>query len=257
MSLDCAENAATDGEKDALEVFRPGKDWGNDPCVVERWFSPSVAREHWRFDADEYENVYVIGDVHGCIAELRALWDRLEVADQDVVVFVGDLVRKGPASLEVVEFVCSRENAISVRGNNEAKIVHDRIDTTPFEPIVETIASFPLVVSWNDALVVHGGVDPTRSLADHTGEDLLETRSLPPENGYDGPFWFESYQKLPRVFFGHTVLEEPFVGDSAVGLDTGCVYGGSLTAYDYRRDELVRVPAERTYRSRSDDKIYL
>jgi len=71
-------------------------------------------------------------------------------------------------------------------------------------------------------------------------------RAVPPENGYDGP---------ARVFFGHTVFDEPRVSDTAVGLDTGCVYGGSLTAYEYWSDDLVSVPAEETYQSRAASKI--
>jgi serine/threonine protein phosphatase 1 len=223
--------------------------------AFEPQFSEAVESNHRQIDTDRYENIYVIGDVHGCIAELRALWDRLDVGTDDLAVFVGDLVRKGPASVEVVEFVHSRPNAVTVRGNNEAKIVHDRIDTSPFEPVADIIESFPLAVSWDSSLVVHGGVDPRQRLRAHEPTDLLEMRSIPTGNGYDGPFWFERYETGPRVFFGHTVLEAPFVSDTAVGLDTGCVYGGALTAYDCRRDETVSVPAEQTYQQRSADKI--
>jgi len=186
---------------------------------------------------------------------LRTLWKRLDPTREDIVIFVGDLVRKGPDSAAVVEFVQSRANAVSVRGNNEAKIVHEQIDTGPFEAIASELESFPLVVSWDDAMVVHGGVNPNEPLSTHDPEDLLEMRSVPRGNGYDGPFWFEQHDGPTRVLFGHTVLAEPFVDDWAVGLDTGCVYGGALTAYDYRRDELISVPAERTYRSRPEHKI--
>ncbi|WP_336326970.1 metallophosphoesterase [Halovenus sp. HT40] len=218
-------------------------------------FAEDVEHKHRRFAADEYDNVYIVGDVHGCIDELRLLWDRLAPTDSDLVVFVGDLVRKGPATDAVVEFVCSRPNAVSVRGNNEAKIIHDRIDTDPFEKIADSVESFPLVVSIGDALIVHGGVDPTSPLAAHTPEDLLEMRAVPPSNGYDGPFWFELYDGPFQVCFGHTVLDSPFVTDNAVGLDTGCVYGGSLTAYEYHTGELYSVPATETYQERSEDKI--
>jgi serine/threonine protein phosphatase 1 len=119
----------------------------------------------------------------------------------------------------------------------------------------EAIESFPLVVSWDNRMAVHGGVHPERPLDAHAPDDLLEMRAVPQENGYDGPFWFELHEGPRRVFFGHTVLAAPFVEEWAVGLDTGCVYGGALTAYDCRRSELVNVPAERTYQSRSEDKI--
>ncbi len=236
-------------------LFHPGPRWGEHPALTDAHFSDEVARYHRRFDADRVEDIYVVGDVHGCIDELRTLWNRLEPTDDDIVVFVGDLVRKGPDSAAVVEFVQSRENAVSVRGNNEAKIIHERIDTDPFDPIADVLESFPLVVSWDDAMAVHGGVNPNDSLSAHAPDDLLEMRSVPPGNSYDGPFWFEHHDQPPRVFFGHTVLAEPFVSDWAIGLDTGCVYGGALTAYDYRREEFHSVPAERTYQSRTDEKI--
>jgi serine/threonine protein phosphatase 1 len=217
--------------------------------------SDSLRRQHRHFDADQFEDIYIVGDVHGCIDELRTLWARLDPGDADLVVFVGDLIRKGPDSDAVVEFVATRENAISVRGNNEAKIIQERIDTDPFDSVIETIESFPLVVSWDDAAALHGGLDPRKSPAAHSRMELLETRSIPPGNGYDGPFWFELYERTPQVFFGHTVLEEPYLSESAVGLDTGCVYGGSLTAYDYFAEECLSVPASETYQSRAPEKF--
>lgn len=218
-------------------------------------FPPAIDSTHWRFDPASHDDIYVVGDVHGCIDELRALWDRLEPSGDDLVVFVGDLVRKGPASTEVVEFVEDSDHAVSVRGNNEAKIIHDRIDTGPYEEITDTLASFPLVITLGETIVTHGGINPTKPLDEQTAEELLEMRSIPPENGYSGPFWFERHDGPQQVFFGHTVLDTPFVSDGAVGLDTGCVYGGALTAYEYRSGDLVQVPANETYQERSDDKI--
>jgi serine/threonine protein phosphatase 1 len=218
-------------------------------------FTAPVASAHTRLDTSTIENVYVVGDVHGCLAELQTLWERLDPGSDDRVVFVGDLVRKGPASDEVVEFVRTRENAISVRGNNEQKLVRGTAEAGLSAASREAIESFPLVVSWDDRMAVHGGVHPERPLDAHAPDDLLEMRAVPKANGYDGPFWFELHEGPRRVFFGHTVLAAPFVEEWAVGLDTGCVYGGALTAYDCRRSELVSVPAERTYQSRSEDKI--
>ncbi len=214
-----------------------------------------LREKHWHFEADAFDNVYVVGDVHGCFDELQALWQRLDPSDSELVVFVGDLVRKGPASIETVEFVAEQENAVSVQGNNEAKIINERINTNPFDPITDVLASFPLVVSWENTVVLHGGIDPRKPVTEHTSKELVETRSVPPENGYGGPFWFELYDDTPRIFFGHTVLSEPFISKSAVGLDTGCVYGGELTAYDCGNDEFISVPAEQTYKSRPKSKF--
>ena len=218
-------------------------------------FGASVAPAHTRLDVSGDGTISVVGDVHGCIDELRALWERLAPGSEDRVVFVGDLVRKGPDSDAVVEFVRTRESALSVRGNNE-EMVRRGDGTAGLSPASRAaIESFPLVVSWDGAIVVHGGVDPETPLGEHSPAELLETRSIPAENGYDGPFWFDSYEGPPRVFFGHTVLTEPRVGEWAVGLDTGCVHGGQLTAYDCTRRTTVSVPAERTYVPRSENRV--
>lgn len=218
-------------------------------------FAPEVAERVHALDPDAYENVYIVGDVHGCRRELEALFDRLRVDDEDLVVLVGDLVRKGPDSRGVVEFVRAQPNVIAVRGNNEDKLIHGRKELATLDPHEAYLESLPIVILLGDGMVVHGGLDPRRALADHGIQDLLTFRSVPPEAGYDGPFWFEQYEGPTRVFFGHTVLDEPVVSEYAVGLDTGCVYGGALTAYDLGRNELVAVPAEQEYQPRADRKI--
>lgn len=242
---------STIGERPCEQFVVPDRKEENTPLS----FAPEIESSHWRFDPSSHDDIYIVGDVHGCIEELRMLWDRLDPSGDDLVVFVGDLVRKGPASAEVVEFVTESEHAVSVRGNNETKIIQERIDTEPFETITETLAFLPLVISFGEAMVVHGGLNPTKQLGEQTREELLEMRSVPPGNGYDGPFWFERHDGPQQVFFGHTVLDEPFCSEGAVGLDTGCVYGGSLSAYEYRSGEIIQVPAQQTYQERSDNKI--
>jgi len=218
-------------------------------------FGDDVESHHERIDIDDYRDIYIVGDVHGSRATLEALLAELDVRDDDLVVFVGDLVRKGPDSPGVVDIVRDDPRLVSVRGNNEQKIV--RGETAPdwlrggdrayFE-------SLPVAVSFDDALVVHGGVDPERPLGSHTVEELLTMRA-PHGNGYDGPFWYDGYDGPYRVFFGHTVHDSPVEREYAVGLDTGCVYGGALTAYDYRSDAFVTVDPATTHQERADSKV--
>lgn len=214
----------------------------------------AVAFDHRRIDLENYDDVYIVGDVHGCLEDLETLLSVLELGDRDLAVFVGDLVRKGPDSKAVLERIDASSKLLSVRGNNEQKLLDGQKSLPNFgERERRIMESFPTAISWADGLVVHGGVDPTRTIADHSSEDILTMRS-PDGDGYDGPFWFEEYDGPPRIFFGHTVLSEPFESESAVGLDTGCVYGGSLTAYDIGRDRFVTVESA-GHVNRSDDKI--
>ncbi|MEF8886184.1 MAG: metallophosphoesterase family protein [Haloarculaceae archaeon] len=210
---------------------------------------------HRRIDPADYDDIYVVGDVHGCRETFEALLGELSLGPNDLLVTVGDLVRKGPDSGGVLDIVRVQENVISVRGNNEQHLVSGRKSHPDHG--AEDIAfmeSLPLAVSWDDTLVVHGGIDHRKPLRAHDRQDLLNMRSLAGD-GYERPYWFEAREEGPRVFFGHTVLREPFESPYAVGLDTGCVYGGQLTAYDCGRDRFVSVDPPTTYRDRDEGSI--
>jgi serine/threonine protein phosphatase 1 len=218
-------------------------------------FHSTVQGSHTRIDSDRWANIYVVGDVHGCLDAFDRLVTELDGPDTLFVV-VGDLVRKGPDSHGVVEYVRGREDIVSVQGNNEDKVI--RGEKSPPGLTAEDRAyleSLPVVVTWDDNLVVHGGVDPRQSLADQSRAELLTMRSFTPDDDYERPYWFEEYSASPRVFFGHTVLARPYESASAVGLDTGCVYGGRLTAYHVGSGEFHSVSPERTYQERSADSI--
>ncbi|WP_251331313.1 metallophosphoesterase family protein [Haloplanus pelagicus] len=218
-------------------------------------FGDEVEAHHERIDPDRYRDIYVVGDVHGSRVALESLLTTLELNEDDLVVFVGDLVRKGPDSPGVIDLVRDDDRLVSVRGNNERKIVRgEKRPDWLREGDRAYLESLPLAVSFANALVVHGGIDPERPLEDHTAEELLTMRA-PHGDGYEGPFWYESYDGPFRVFFGHTVHDRPVERPHAVGLDTGCVYGGPLTAYDYRRDAFVAVEATTTHEERDEAKI--
>ncbi|TYT62710.1 metallophosphoesterase family protein [Natrialba swarupiae] len=214
----------------------------------------SVPFDHRRIDLEDYDDVYVVGDVHGCLDALERLLSTLNLGENDLAIFVGDLVRKGPESVAVLERVRRSPKLCSVRGNNEQKLLEGDASLSNFgRAEYEYVESLPLAISWDGGLVVHGGVDPNRELTAHSSRDVLTMRS-PNGDGYDGPFWFDAYEGPPRVFFGHTVLEEPLEREWVIGLDTGCVYGGYLTAYDVRRDRFITVSTTE-HTSRSDDKF--
>ena len=198
----------------------------------------------------------MVRDVHGCREELGTLVERLSVGPDDLVVFVGDLVRKGPDSRDVLEFVMERPNMCTVRGNNEQKLIDGDAELPTLGPEhLEYIESMPVIISWDDVAVIHGGIDHRKPLAEHSVDELLTMRSLVEEGGYNRPFWFETRRNSPRVFFGHAVLSEPLETESPIGLDTGCVHGRQLTVYDYRASRFVTLSPDTTYKNRSPDSI--
>lgn len=209
-----------------------------------------------RIDPAAWDDIWVVGDVHGCHDAFQRLLDDLELGPNDLAVVVGDLVRKGPDSAAVAQLVRERDNVRSVMGNNEGKLVRGDASVPALSAADrEYLASLPVAIELGDALVVHGGLDHRKALADHSVEELLTTRSLVPDGSYDRPYWFEERTDGQRVFFGHTVMAEPFISPWAVGLDTGCVYGGRLSAMHLETGRIEQVTPAETYQERSADSI--
>ena len=217
---------------------------------LERRFPGRVSR----IDPAAWDAIYVVGDVHGCTTEFRELLETLRVRSSELVICVGDVLGKGPDSAGALAIVEEHANVLSVLGNGDASAVREGAGlpgAMRLRPL-----RWPLAIAWGREVVVHAGVDPRRPIASHFAEDLLETRSLLHGSEYRSPYWFEEYDGETRIIFGHTVTRRPIVRENAVGLDTGCVYGGKLTAFEARSDRIVQVAARKTYRKRSNHDYY-
>jgi hypothetical protein len=214
----------------------------------------------------------VVGDVHGCAAELAELFDRVALATDDRVVLVGDLVLKGPDSGGVMKLVRAL-GAQSVRGNHDERLLSLRAaNELSREPEVAAqlddadwryLAALPLWLDCPELRVVHAGLEVGVPIEEQAPRTLLTTRTIDPQGRASdardgGKPWGALYQGPPHVVFGHNALPEPQVHAWATGLDTGCVYGGRLTALVLpagadvpppadRRDALVSVPARRAH----------
>jgi len=209
-----------------------------------------------RFAPSRWRNLYVVGDVHGCAGELSDMLDRIGAAGDELVVCVGDVVRRGPDSPRAVELVESHPNVLSVRGNSEHAILSgDRPRQGLTHAQIEAIGEWPLAVAWNDHLVVHSGLDPTRPVSEHGPEDLFDRTYVHTSWGLLMP-WFELHDSGPRVLFGHLPSFEPLRAPRALGVDTGCVYGGRLTAYDVGGDRFMHVSARRAYHPRRPEEYF-
>ena len=217
--------------------------------------SPELATSTVEVDLSAWNQVFVVGDVHGCAQELRTLLSRLRPDSNDLVLFAGDLVRKGPASDDVVDIVRANQNYKSVCGNNEAKVINGyvSVDELSAEDI-EWLETLPNAFRWETGLLVHGGVNPRADT--QTPSTVRCVRSLAENPGYgNSPYWWQLHEMPPRVFFGHTVFSDPFITHRAVGIDTGCVYGGALSAINIRTGEVTQVESNGVYQERADSAI--
>jgi hypothetical protein len=210
----------------------------------------------------------IVGDVHGCSWELERLLDRVQFASGDRLVFVGDLVARGPDSLGVFD-IARRTGAVIVRGNHEQKLLdwyaHDDVQlgrihadlARALRPVDWTLlATSPLYVDMPEhgLAVVHAGVMPGVALQSQHPHTLMHIRTVKGER-----LWGQAYEGPPQIVFGHNALPGLQLHPWATGLDTGCVYGGRLTALVLganqklprsilrRQALLVSVPARRVY----------
>ncbi len=208
----------------------------------------------------------VIGDIHGCYDELVALLEKLDLRAEDRVVAVGDLVVKGPKNRQVLDLFKGDARFSSVIGNHDLALVRfwsgepitlknsQRVTAEELAIDRETyfsyLKSLPLLIDLGKHVVVHAGIRPGVPLNQQSIDDLTALRTLGPDRtNREGTPWFEVYQGDKIVLFGHWPGPEPKRAKSAIGLDTGCVYGYYLTAYMIESDQFLRVPAKLAYDS--------
>lgn len=208
----------------------------------------------------------VIGDIHGCYDELLDLLERVAFGADDRVVCVGDLIVKGWKNREVLDLFMTDKRFSSVLGNHDRALLRYwrgesvRLKVKQEEARAELnqnqdqeryaayLESLPLMIDLGSHLVVHAGVRPGVALHEQSVKDLTELRTLGEDRtNREGTPWYEVYEGDKTVLFGHWPAGELRRGPSALGLDTGCVYGYELTAYIIETEEEVRVPARRAY----------
>ncbi|WP_405534996.1 polynucleotide kinase-phosphatase [Streptomyces sp. NBC_00075] len=224
----------------------------------------------------------IIGDIHGCAAELESLLGKLGYEDGvhpagRTAVFVGDLVDRGPDSPGVLRRVMSMVgtgNALCVPGNHENKygryLKGRKVQHT--HGLAETIGQMEeesdefrsQVREFIDGLVSHYVLDGGRLVVCHAGlpekyhgrtSGRVRSHALYGETtGETDEFglpvrypWAEDYRGRAAVVYGHTPVPEASWLNNTICLDTGAVFGGKLTALRWPERELVDVPAEQVW----------
>ncbi|MBB2922391.1 polynucleotide kinase-phosphatase [Cellulomonas cellasea] len=260
---------------------------------VEEVAAAVIERQPLRSDRREETGPFdVVGDVHGCRAELEELLGRLGyVVEHDAegrpvdavhpqgrrAVFVGDLVDRGPDSpgvLRLVMGMVGAGHALAVPGNHENKLVRalDGRQVQTSHGLAETLAQLEgetpefraEVRAFCDGLVAHLVLDGGALVVAHAGLKEAfhnrasgrvrsfalygETTGETDEFGLPVRYpWAEDYRGRATVLYGHTPAPVPTWVNNTLCLDTGCVFGGALTALRYPERELVQVPAQQVW----------
>jgi len=195
-------------------------------------------------------------------------------------VFVGDLVDRGPKIPETVVLVkqmVDAGDALCVPGNHDIKfmraiwgknvqITHGLGDSLKqFEEADKNWHGLSRIAAdFMNKMVSHYVLDDGKLVVAHAGmkEEMQgrgsakvrdfalfgETTGEMDERGLPVRYnWAAEYRGKAMVVYGHTPVEQPEWLNRTINIDTGCVYGGKLTALRYPEKELVSVPALRTY----------
>jgi hypothetical protein len=206
----------------------------------------------------------VIGDIHGCFDELHDLLELVELRADDRVIAVGDLITKGEKNSDVLDLFIRDDRFSSVIGNHDRALrQHWRGEPLRLTKQQQAAAaqleskrevysaylrSLRFTINLGSHLVVHAGVRPGVPLRQQMAIDLTEMRTMGANPARrKGQPWYEVYRGPRIVLFGHWPAKTPRVSAHAIGLDTGCVYGGRLTGYIIESKEFVSVPARRAY----------
>jgi protein phosphatase len=252
----------------------------------------------------------IIGDVHGCINELCTLLGRLGYTRSVLggythplgrrVVFVGDLVDRGPSSVAVLDLVLAMHAggaALLVLGNHDARFLRwlcgRKVRTTYglAQTITELEALPPrrreslkrrsgrlfeevpgylildarrlvvthggirdhMIGAWNGetaSICLYGEVEGYTSSGRPLRRDWAARRHIPPDPDARAEQPTDAGRPIPYIIYGHNVISELSWVNRTLDLDTGCAYGGELSALRYPELELVQVAASRAYAHR-------
>lgn len=245
-----------------------------------------VRTKLWNDKRDEHGPFDIIGDIHGCCDELELLLGKLGYVRTDGVyshpegrkaAFLGDLCDRGNRSADVLRLVMDMVkagNAIAVPGNHDVKLLkHLRgksiamthgIDKTIAEIEARGEAFKNETAGFIDGLISHYVLDDGKLVIAHAGikqeyigrgsarvrEFCLYGETTGETDSYGLPVrldWAADYRGRATVVYGHTACKEVKAQNNTFCIDTGCVYGGKLTAYRYPEREIIDVPAIHQY----------
>ncbi|WPD23690.1 MAG: metallophosphoesterase family protein [Candidatus Electrothrix scaldis] len=212
----------------------------------------------------------VIGDIHGCLNSLHNLLNMIE-NEADTFVFLGDYIDRGSESKEVVEtileFKKKHRNVITLLGNHEIMLINylrgyddgtflraggketllsygikpkikpDKAAKLFPEEHMNFFKELPLLWENEHAIYAHAGIEPGVHLSRQVSSYCLWARD---------EFIRTPYKFTKPVVFGHTVFREPLVQENKIGIDTGAVYGGKLTALILPEKRFLSVDGEKT-----------
>lgn len=231
----------------------------------------------------------IIGDIHGCFMELQKLLIKLGYQVQynekyrvthpehRKLIFLGDLVDRGPNTPEVLRIVMDTVEAgiaLCVIGNHDDKLNRklQGHDVKVGQGLAASLAQLEpkspefktKITKFLNGLVSHYVLDDGNLAVSHAGiKEEYIGRDSPrihvfcmygdvtgERDEYGLPIrypWARDYHGNTCIVYGHTPVSKVEWINNTINIDTGCVFGGKLTALRYPEKEIISVQAEKIY----------
>lgn len=203
----------------------------------------------------------VVGDIHGCYAELLQLLAKVEITEEDCLISLGDIVDRGTDSVKVYNFFKNRPNTIVLMGNHERKHLRQTLSYSQeivklqfgarYSEFLEWISHLPYYHEIDQAILVHAAVENGIPIEQQKEEVLCGCTAGEKylQKQYGDIYWSQVYTGVKPVIFGHHVAgDNPLIIEQkAYGIDTGACHGGRLTALILPSFEIVQVQSPQDY----------
>lgn len=180
----------------------------------------------------------VITDIHGELGKLESVLSKIKTHPDDIFVFMGDYIDRGPDSMGVVEKVIAQSQThkcIYLIGSHEYAYMHSQNDEYysflfwnyggpatvksygSFENIDKIHGDFFRSLKFyhltDKYLFVHAGINPAYPLEQQDEVDLVYIR---------GKFIYSKHNLPQKIIFGHTEFDKPYIDEGKIGIDLGC-----------------------------------
>lgn len=201
-----------------------------------------------------------IWDVHWCFDEFELLIEKLKIEDNDMIYLVWDMINKWPKSWKVIKFLYKNQNQykavlwnhelgfLSTLENKNHKYkneiytkLSDKFIKHP--KICNYFVNLPLYIEEKDFIVLHWGLDPQKSIKDHTKDEITNIREV------NNKPWYDQYTWDKKIIYWHWALNWLNIRGKTIWLDTWCAYWWALTAYILETWDIYSQPALDIYQN--------
>ena len=210
---------------------------------------------------EKTDHTFIVGDVHGCFDECLQLLKKAKVdLNHHRLIFIGDLINKGPHSLKMLEWI-EQHKTEQVIGNHELKfirLIEEKADLpASLLPLkeradhwVQFIKSWPHFIEEEDFLVIHAGVLPGFHPKDCALSDIVnirywnnEKKERSSSSDKNSKPWHDYYTGKKLIIYGHWARQGLLKKKNSIGLDSGCVYGHKLSGLCLPSRKIIQVPS--------------